>query len=104
MNSRPSTSRKNDDFFGDNDDDDHHEEETRGDARPDVDDEDYEENEEEEKHVGAEEADMVGRHCQVFMERAFSDDEEEANNKICRPQKEIDESSSYSSTGKLTLL
>ena len=91
MNSRPSTSRKNDDFFGENDDDDHHKEETCGDARPDVDDEDYEENEEEEKHVGAEDADMVGRHRQVFMERAFSDDEEEANNNICRPQKEIDE-------------
>ena len=34
---------------------------------------------------------MVGQHHIVFMERTFSDDEEQGNNKICRPQKEIDE-------------
>jgi len=34
---------------------------------------------------------MVGQHHIVFMERTFSDDEEQGNNKICCLQKEIDE-------------
>lgn len=34
---------------------------------------------------------MVARHREVFMERAFGGDEEQANNVICRPQAELNE-------------
>ena len=39
----------------------------------------------------ADTADMVGRHREVFMQRAFGDDEGDANNKIVRPEKELNE-------------
>lgn len=39
----------------------------------------------------ADAADMVGRHREVFMQRAFGEDESDANNKIVRPEKELNE-------------
>jgi len=37
-----------------------------------------------------EEYDMIQRHREVFMDRAFGGDEDQANNVICRPQDELD--------------
>lgn len=38
---------------------------------------------------GDEDEDIVGRHRQVFFDRAFGEDEDHANNAICRPEAEI---------------
>ena len=89
MFSNKKTKRNRDDDDEDDDDnnDDIDDEAASGDATDDDREADFDNS----QGDAADDADMVGQHRIVFMERAFSDDEEQGNNKICRPQKEIDE-------------
>ena len=89
MFSNKKTKRNRDDDDEDDDDnnDDIDDEAASGDATDDDREADFDNS----QGDAADDADMVGQHRIIFMERAFSDDEEQGNNKICRPQKEIDE-------------
>lgn len=113
------TFKRGDDFFDDNDDDDsnnHHDYEDGSDDDYVEREEDEDEDNDNDDHApGDANADtsaavdskygweqdtapgftdaaaMIARHREVFMERAFGGDEEQANNVICRPQAELNE-------------
>ena len=88
------TRRNRDNFFDDDndDDDDTAKAAEEGAAAAELFD-DKPEDDEENKNEPVEEQDedMVGRHREVFMERAFGGDDERADNVIVRPQEELDE-------------